>query len=103
MSEKGIDAYRVVSVLGYCLLPMVAVGALSVVVTLEYVSVLMVGQVKITFDVQQRHSGLFPLHAFHPLVHIRSIRYLRRRITDVGATVLACLPYRTSLRLLRAA
>ena len=37
MSEKGIDAYRVVSVLGYCLLPMVAVGALSVVVTLEYV------------------------------------------------------------------
>ena len=35
MSEKGIDAYRVVSVLGYCLLPMVAVGALSVVVTLE--------------------------------------------------------------------
>ena len=35
MSEKGIDAYRVVSVLGYCLLPMVAVGALSVIVTLE--------------------------------------------------------------------
>ncbi|KAI0645907.1 Yip1-domain-containing protein [Trametes meyenii] len=35
MSEKGIDAYRVVSVLGYCLLPMVAVGALSVVVTLD--------------------------------------------------------------------
>ena len=37
MSEKGIDAYRVVSVLGYCLLPMVGVGALSVMVTLEYV------------------------------------------------------------------
>ncbi|KAH9929534.1 Yip1-domain-containing protein [Epithele typhae] len=35
MSEKGIDAYRVVSVLGYCLLPMVAVGALSVAVTLD--------------------------------------------------------------------
>jgi protein YIPF5/7 len=35
MSEKGIDAYRVVSVLGYCLLPMVGVGALSVLVTLE--------------------------------------------------------------------
>ena len=35
MSEKSIDAYRVVSVLGYCLLPMVAVGALSVVVKLE--------------------------------------------------------------------
>ena len=37
MSEKGIDAYRVVSVLGYCLLPMVGVGALSVMVTLECV------------------------------------------------------------------
>ncbi|KAM5531655.1 hypothetical protein V8D89_014707 [Ganoderma adspersum] len=35
MSEKGIDAYRVVSVLGYCLLPMVAVGAVSVIVTLD--------------------------------------------------------------------
>ncbi|KAH9930382.1 Yip1-domain-containing protein [Amylocystis lapponica] len=35
MSEKGIDAYRVVSVLGYCLLPMVGVGAISVMVTLD--------------------------------------------------------------------
>lgn len=35
MSEKGIDAYRVASVLGYCLLPMVGVGAISVMVTLE--------------------------------------------------------------------
>ncbi|KAI0051791.1 Yip1-domain-containing protein [Auriscalpium vulgare] len=35
MSEKGIDAYRVVSVLGYCLLPMVGVGALSVLVKLD--------------------------------------------------------------------
>ncbi|EIN11320.1 Yip1-domain-containing protein [Punctularia strigosozonata HHB-11173 SS5] len=35
MSETGIDAYRVVSVLGYCLLPMVGVGAVSVMVTLD--------------------------------------------------------------------
>ncbi|KAL0072418.1 Protein yipf5 [Marasmius tenuissimus] len=35
MSEKGIDAYRVASVLGYCLLPMVGVGALSIMVTLD--------------------------------------------------------------------
>jgi len=35
MSEKGIDAYRVASVLGYCLLPMVGVGAVSVMVTLD--------------------------------------------------------------------
>ena len=40
MSEQGIDAYRVLSVLGYCLLPMVGVGALSVVITLEYVNTL---------------------------------------------------------------
>jgi hypothetical protein len=37
MSETGIDAYRVVSILGYCLLPMVGVGAVSVMFTLEYV------------------------------------------------------------------
>ena len=37
MSEQGIDAYRVASVLGYCLLPMVGVGALSILVALEYV------------------------------------------------------------------
>jgi len=35
MSEHGIDAYRVASVLGYCLLPMVGVGALGVIVTLD--------------------------------------------------------------------
>jgi protein YIPF5/7 len=37
MSEHGIDAYRVFSVLGYCLLPMVGVSAISVMLTLEYV------------------------------------------------------------------
>ena len=37
MAEQGIDAFRVMSVLGYCLLPIVGVGALSVVVTLECV------------------------------------------------------------------
>ncbi|KIM40073.1 hypothetical protein M413DRAFT_56248, partial [Hebeloma cylindrosporum] len=35
MSEQGIDAYRVASVLGYCLLPMVGVGAISVLVALD--------------------------------------------------------------------
>jgi hypothetical protein len=37
MAEQGIDAFRVMSVLGYCLLPIVGVGGLSVVVILEYV------------------------------------------------------------------
>src|SRR5712671_5936885 len=41
MSEQGIDAYRVLSVLGYCLLPMVGVGALSVLITLECVIALL--------------------------------------------------------------
>jgi len=35
MSEQGIDAYRVASVLGYCLLPMVGVGAISVIMALD--------------------------------------------------------------------
>ncbi|PVF94992.1 Yip1 domain-containing protein [Serendipita vermifera] len=35
MSEHAIDAYRVASVLGYCLLPMVGVGAMSVGVRLD--------------------------------------------------------------------
>jgi len=35
MSERGIDAYRVVSVLGYCLIPMVGVSAVSVAMTLD--------------------------------------------------------------------
>ena len=40
MSEQGIDAYRVASVLGYCLLPMVGVGTVSVLVALEYVQLI---------------------------------------------------------------
>jgi len=35
MSESGIDAYRVASVLGYCLLPMVGIGAVSIVFALD--------------------------------------------------------------------
>lgn len=35
MSERGIDAYRTASVLGYCLLPMVCVSAMNILVTLE--------------------------------------------------------------------
>ncbi|EAU91799.1 Yip1 domain family protein [Coprinopsis cinerea okayama7 len=35
MSARGIDAYRVASVLGYCLLPMVGVGLISVMIALD--------------------------------------------------------------------
>ena len=35
MSEGGIDAYRVSSVLGYCLLPLCILSAVSILVRLE--------------------------------------------------------------------
>ncbi|KAF7288677.1 hypothetical protein HMN09_01373700 [Mycena chlorophos] len=35
MSEQGIDAYRVASVLGYCLIPLVGVGIYSVMIPLD--------------------------------------------------------------------
>jgi hypothetical protein len=38
MSESSIDAVTVTSALGYCLLPMVGVPALSVIFTLQYVT-----------------------------------------------------------------
>ncbi|KNZ50452.1 hypothetical protein VP01_441g5 [Puccinia sorghi] len=36
MSETGIDAYRVASVLGYCLLPLVLLSLVTVVVSMEW-------------------------------------------------------------------
>lgn len=39
MSESGIDAYRVASVLGYCILPLCLLAAVAVFITLEYVAV----------------------------------------------------------------
>lgn len=35
MSEEGIDAYRVASVLGYCILPLCLQGAVSIFLSLE--------------------------------------------------------------------
>ncbi|CEH13986.1 yip1-domain-containing protein [Ceraceosorus bombacis] len=35
MSEEGIDAYRVASVLGYCLLPLCILSAISIVIRLD--------------------------------------------------------------------
>ncbi len=110
MSEKSIDAYRVVSVLGYCLLPMVAVGALSVVVTLEYVSFLLVvvrglvANIDVTeTSPSQRHSGLHALHTIHSVVHIRSIGHLCGRVAHVRTAPTARIPHWTPIRLLRTA
>lgn len=58
MSENGIDAYRVVSVLGYCLLPMVGVGAISVVVTLECVIYCFVPNLQLSHKYLSHCSGI---------------------------------------------
>ena len=77
MSATYIDAYRVVSVLGYCLLPMVGVGALSVMVTLEYVLYIHRTAQSLTCP-PQRHARLRPLHPLRPLVHMVRLHHLRR-------------------------
>lgn len=58
MSETPIDAYRVSSVLGYCLLPMVGVGALSIFVTLKGIWLLLVAALSISWCTYAA-SGIF--------------------------------------------
>lgn len=38
MSEEGIDMYRTMSILGYCLLPIVILAAINVIINLKYVT-----------------------------------------------------------------
>lgn len=78
MAEQGIDAYRVVSVLGYCLLPMVGVGALSVMITLEYVSRILCIISRVLIPRQQRHAGLLALYFVCAMVHMVSLEHFRR-------------------------
>jgi hypothetical protein len=59
MSERGIDAYRVVSVLGYCLLPMVGVSAISVMMVLEYVLPLLSREIPNLTDTVAAHSDIY--------------------------------------------
>ena len=72
MSEAGIDAYRVASVLGYCLLPMVGVGAVSVMVALECVKHLVF--VFCPNYLLQRLNRLSLVSHFGPMVHLCGIR-----------------------------
>jgi hypothetical protein len=97
MSEAGIDAYRVASVLGYCLLPMVGVGAVSVMVALEYASIPLYHPKKNRSEgsVLQRPNRLSPLPAFYHVVHIYRVRYFCRRPPHVGPAS----PRRVSRRL----
>lgn len=97
MAEKGIDAYRVVSVLGYCLLPMVGVGALSVMVTLEYVSI--ASNLNPSDVSPQWYGGLPALNLVSPLVHMVSFEHIRCRSPYVRAETACRVPGWTSLRM----
>jgi hypothetical protein len=39
MSDTGIDMYRTISVLGYCLLPMVFLALVAVFLSVQYVAI----------------------------------------------------------------
>lgn len=99
MSEKGIDAYRVASVLGYCLLPMVGVGAISVMVILECVSTNIQLYLIANDMFLQRNSRLHALVPLDPLVHIRSVRYICGGPQDVGSEVIGGVPRWIAVRL----
>lgn len=53
MSETGIDAYRVASVLGYCLLPMVVASAIGVIISFEYVPLFFPKALGLTYHLNQ--------------------------------------------------
>jgi len=81
MAEQGIDAFRVMSVLGYCLLPIVGVGALSIVVTLEYVC--HPSQFDRADERTQRVAWLSILVPFRPLVYLLCFRDFRNSTAHV--------------------
>ena len=100
MSESGIDAYRVVSVLGYCLLPMVGVGALSVMVTLEWVY-LALSRRNYSYFPLQRYAGLHVVNAIRSMVHMVCIEYFRSRAPHVRSETTRRLSGRTAVYLFR--
>ena len=86
MSESGIDAYRVTSVLGYCLLPMVGVGALSVVFTLEYVPhyfsrIPLINSHCVSF--LKGDAGIYSLHRIDLMVHVCGLGDIRSSVANV--------------------
>lgn len=102
MSEQGIDAYRVTSVLGYCLLPMVGVGALSVMVTLKYVIISLLARATLNANALylQWVNGIYAIFALYHLVHVFSIRNICHRVEDVRPATSRCIPCWTFVRLL---
>ena len=100
MSEQGIDAYRVTSVLGYCLLPMVGVGAVSVMFTLKFAFVLS-PFASAQLMPSQWSFGIFAQHPFHNMVYERCLGYLRRGAANVKSTAARRISRRFVIRLLR--
>jgi hypothetical protein len=96
MAEQGIDAFRVMSVLGYCLLPIVGVGALSVIVTLEYVHNLL--HAVFTDERIQRVTWLFGLFSFCPMVYLLCFRHFCNSTPHVRPASAGSLPRGSLLR-----
>lgn len=102
MSENGIDAYRVASVLGYCLLPMVGVGAISVMVTLEYVHPQYKCIAVILTEPLQWHDWICFIDNVRTLVHVVSVYHFRCSSADVRAAVTSRVSDWIAVRLFRA-
>lgn len=94
MSETAIDAYRVASVLGYCLLPMVGVGAVSVMVALEYALFISSSLRRNTTlkDTAQWPDRIPRLCVLDLVVHIRGVRHLCCRVAYVGPAAARGVP-----------
>ena len=101
MSQKGIDAYRTASVLGYCLLPMVAVALLSIPLQLQYV--FLTSTLAVTLRRSQRIPRLRPLLPLYRMVHMVRIWHLRRGTADVRPALLGGVPCWLVIWLLRSA
>lgn len=90
MSEGGIDASRVTSVLGYCLLPLCLLSALNVFVRLKYVP-------KLT----QRRVRLHCVAPVYSMVQYRRVRHLCLGLADAQPTLPGRVPRGALLCMLR--
>ena len=97
MSQQGIDAYRVASVLGYCLLPMVGVGTVSVLVALEYVQVTSFSS--LSLSLKQWNIRILALYPIHTMVYVLCFWDFRSSASYVGPTAPHCLSDRFIVRM----
>lgn len=91
MSDGGIDATKVTSVLGYCLLPLCLLSAINVFVKLKCVP---------AYTDQQRHVWPSDFALVHSMVLHICIRHLCFHSQHAQSKVFGRLPGGTVLRLL---